>query len=154
MKAYSRAFIADRWAERGLSGTVEFYAKKAAWNWGDGMFWAWGEGRDHEARNFSPDTALERAVYSVNAFHGQWYALRADITQGVWLAVLLAAGAGLLRAPVKRETLLLAVIVLGIAGFTLVFQGRSRYLLVFVPVIVSLAAIVAPRVRSLSRSTS
>jgi hypothetical protein len=34
---------------------------------------------------------------------------------------------------------LVAVSVLGIAAFTLVFQGRSRYLFAFVPLVVALA---------------
>jgi len=85
----------------------------------------------------------------VNGFHGQWYQLRANLTQGLWLAVLLVAGLGLLRtAPVRRETLILAVTVLGIAAFTLAFQGRSRYLFAFVPVIVSLAAMVRTRLHA------
>jgi hypothetical protein len=68
--------------------------------------------------------------------------LRADLTQALWLAVLLVAGVGLLRAPYRRETLLLAVSVLGIAAFTLVLQGRSRYLFAFVPLVVALAGTV------------
>jgi hypothetical protein len=40
--------------------------------------------------------------------------------------------------------LLLALSVLGIGLFTLLFQGRSRYLFVFVPVVVALAASVRP----------
>jgi hypothetical protein len=67
--------------------------------------------------------------------------LRADLTQELWLAVLLVAGAGLLRAPYRRETVLLAVSVLGIAAFTVVLQGRSRYLFAFVPLVVALAAV-------------
>ena len=34
---------------------------------------------------------------------------------------------------------LLALSVLGIAAFTLVFQGRSRYLLTYVPLVVALS---------------
>jgi len=41
--------------------------------------------------------------------------------------------------------LLMALTVAGIATFTLVFQGRSRYLLVHVPVIIALACSVVPR---------
>lgn len=147
--AWSRDYIADRWAERGPAGTAAFYANKAAWNWGDGMFWAWGEGPDSLPGRVVPQTAAAEAVHAVNGYHGSWYRWRADVTQALWLAVLVVAGAGLLATRrVRRETLVLAVTVLGIAAFTLCFQGRSRYLFAFVPVVVALAAVVAPRLMS------
>jgi hypothetical protein len=142
MRAYAAGFLGDRWAERGLGGTLAFYGNKAAWNWGDGMFWAWGEGPDSLPGALAPATGLTGAVHELNGFHGSGYPLRADLTQALWLAVLLVAGVGLLRAPYRRETLLLAVSVLGIAAFTLVLQGRSRYLFAFVPLVVALAGTV------------
>ncbi|HEX6055741.1 MAG TPA: hypothetical protein VFY98_08015, partial [Intrasporangium sp.] len=149
MMAYARSYIGDRWEERGLGGMIAFYANKAAWNWGDGMFWAWGEGPDSLPGAVVPHGGVSEAVNAVNGFHGQWYHVRANLTQGLWLAVLLVAGLGLLRTtPVRRETLILAVTVLGIAAFTLAFQGRSRYLFAFVPVIVSLAAMVRTRLHA------
>lgn len=155
MRAYAAGFLGDRWAERGLGGTLAFYGNKAAWNWGDGLFWAWGEGPDSLAGTLAPATGLTGVVHELNGFHGSWYPLRADVTQAVWLAVLLVAGFGLLRAPYRRETLLMAVTVLGIAAFTLLLQGRSRYLFAFVPVAVALAATVhssLPRPRRRARA--
>jgi hypothetical protein len=106
------------------------------------MFWAWGEGPDSLPGTLAPATGLTGVVHELNGFHGSWYSFRADVTQALWLAVLLVGGLGLLRAPYRRETLLLAVSVLGIAAFTLVLQGRSRYLFAFVPLVVALAATV------------
>jgi hypothetical protein len=149
-KAYAAGVLADRWAERGLGGTLAFYAGKAAWNWGDGMFWAWGEGRDSLPGTLAPATGVTGIVHDLNGFQGAGYLARADLTQALWLAVLLVAGIGLLRAPYRRETLLVATTVLGIAAFTLVLQGRSRYLFAFVPLVVVLAAMVhahLPRMR-------
>ncbi|MBC9821303.1 hypothetical protein [Terrabacter sp. MAHUQ-38] len=142
MRAYAVGFLGDRWTERGLGGTLAFYGSKAAWNWGDAMFWAWGEGPDSLPGTLAPATGVTGIVHEVNGFHGSGYAMRADLTQALWLALLLVAGVGLLRAPYRRETLLLALSVLGIAAFTLVLQGRSRYLFAFVPLVVALAATV------------
>ncbi|EWT03431.1 hypothetical protein N865_17025 [Intrasporangium oryzae NRRL B-24470] len=142
MTDYARRYIADRLAERGPAGTIAFYANKAAWNWGDGMFWAWGEGPDSLPGAVRVTGPVAGAVESVNGFDGEHYQLRADLTQGLWLTVLLVAGLGLLRARPRVEILTLALTVLGIAAFTLVFQGRSRYLFTFVPVVVALAACV------------
>ncbi|HKX67444.1 MAG TPA: hypothetical protein VJN29_09490 [Intrasporangium sp.] len=145
MREYAGTYIGDRWQERGPIGTLAFFANKAAWNWGDGMFWAWGEGLDSEPGRVMPHGPVAEAVNSVNGLHGSWYPIRTGFAQGLWLAVLLVAGFGLLRVPARRETVILAVTVLGIAAFTLAFQGRSRYLFAFVPVVVSLAAVVRTR---------
>ena len=154
MRAYAAGFLGDRWAERGVGGTLAFYGNKAAWNWGDGMFWAWGEGPDSLPGTLAPATGVTGVVHDLNGFHGSGYPWRVDLTQALWLALLLVAGVGLLRAPYRRETLLVALSVLGIAAFTLVLQGRSRYLFAFAPVVVALAASVhgslprlAPRAR-------
>ena len=150
MDAYARQFLADRWAERGLAGTAAFYANKLAWNWGDGMFSAWVEGGDSRPGVLPPATGAVAVIQEVNGLHGQWYPLRAEVAQSVWIAVLLLGGVGLLRVPYRREIVLLAVTVLGIAAFTLLFQGRARYLLAFVPIVVALAGMVhgsLPRLR-------
>jgi hypothetical protein len=151
MDAYARAYLADRWAERGPLGTLGFYGNKLAWNWGDGMFSAWVEGADSLPGILPPATGAVAAVQQVNGLHGQWYPLRADLAQALWITVLLLAGVGLLRAPYRREVVLLAVTVLGIAAFTLIFQGRARYLLAFVPVVVALAGMVHPWVPHVRR---
>ena len=54
---WAAGWIQERWASRGLVGTARFYANKAAWNWGDGMFWAWGEGQDARPERLPPGTA-------------------------------------------------------------------------------------------------
>jgi hypothetical protein len=151
MDAYAREFLADRWAERGLSGTLAFYGNKLAWNWGDGMFSAWVEGADSLPGVMPPATGVAGAAREVNGLHGRWYPLRADLTQAVWITVLLLAGVGLWRTPYRREIVLLAVTVLGIAAFTLLFQGRARYLFAFVPLVVALAGMVHPAVPHLRR---
>jgi hypothetical protein len=151
MRAYAADVLGDRWAQRGLGGTLAFYGNKAAWNWGDGMFWAWGEGPDSLPGTLAPATGVTGIVHDLNGFHGSAYQLRADLTQAVWLAVLLVAGLGLLRTPYRRETLLVAASVLGIAAFTLVLQGRSRYLFAFVPLVVVLAAMVHASLPRLGR---
>lgn len=150
MKAYAAGVLAQAWTDRGPWGTLAFYGNKAAWNWGDGMFGAWWEGLDGAPGALAPATGVTGAVHELNGLHGSAYPWRADLTQALWLALLVVAGAGLLRAPYRRETLLLALSVLGIAAFTVVLQGRARYLFAFVPLVVCLAAVAhgsLPRLR-------
>lgn len=147
MTAYSRQFIADRWAERGLPGMVVFYANKALWNWNDGMFSAWGEGGDAQQHPYAR-TAVADTLMEFNGYHGRYYRTRASLAEGVWSAVVLLAGIGLLRAPFRRDLLMLALSVLGIGVFVLIFQGRSRYLLTFAPVVIALSCAVLPWARA------
>ena len=142
---WSGDYVRSQLADRGVSGTARFYAAKAAWNWGDGMFWAWGEGRDGQPQRLPPGQGAVRLVRDVQRPDGRWYDLRSDLTQAAWLALLVVAGLGAVLTPRPRqEVVLLALSVLGLAAFTLLFQGRSRYLFTFVPVVVSLAAMVHP----------
>ncbi len=152
---WSRDWIRHQWVRRGLDGSAKFYLDKVAWNWGDGMFWAWGEGMDRLPERLAPpDGAVASAVHEVDGPRGRWYQLRSDLGQGLWLALLLVTGLGALRARAPtRDQLLVGLTVLGIAAFTLLFQGRSRYLLTFVPLVVALGAMVRHRpVRLVNRS--
>ena len=149
---WAAQWIRALWAGRGLEGTMRFYADKAAWNWGDGMFWAHGEGQDARPERLPPGDGLVGLVRDIDRPDGRWYPLRSDVAQAVWVTVLVMAGLGALltRRP-RPDVLLLALTVLGLVVFTLAFQGRSRYLFTFVPVVVSLTAMVHPAV-SLARA--
>ncbi len=140
---WARARLERHLADLGPTGYAAFLANKAAWNWGDGMFWAWGEG-DDAAEPALVHGPLTDAVRTWNHPAGRWYASRAAGAQAVWLLLLLVVGARLLRAAWRWDTGLLVLSVLGIAAFTLVFQGRSRYLLIYVPLVVALWGTLRP----------
>lgn len=135
---YARRLLGKRLRALGPFGYLRFLGDKAAWNWGDGMFWAWGEGDDTGRAVLAADP-LTGFVHYWNHPRGSLYGARADLTEAAWLALLLLLGYRLLFARWRWELGALALSVLGIAAFTLVFQGRSRYLLVYVPVVIALA---------------
>ncbi|KRE53850.1 hypothetical protein ASG70_12245 [Phycicoccus sp. Soil748] len=140
---WSDQALRQRLHELGPTGYATFAANKVTWNLGDGMFWAWGEGSD-ATTPVPRHGPLTPWIVSWSHPQGTHYALRAGLTQGLWLVVLLAAGLGLLVRPYRRDVALVVASVFAIILFTLVFQGRSRYLLVYSPVFVALAAAVAP----------
>lgn len=154
--AYGAAHLRRHLSELGIGGYLRFAANKLAWNWGDGMFWAWSEGTDYNRVDLVHGKVAD-FVHSWNRPYGPYalvrpsqnpgYAWRASFTQAAWLILLLTVGGRLLRARWRWEVGLLALSVLGIAAFTLVFQGRSRYLLVYVPIVISLACVL-PALRS------
>ncbi|NNM46398.1 hypothetical protein [Knoellia koreensis] len=140
---WSRDRLRRQLDQMGPGGVLTFELRKLAFNWGDGMFFAWGAFDWQPERLHEHDpTALK--VQSWQHARGEHYPLRSALTTGAWLALVLWAGAGLLRAAYRRELLVVAATVLGIGLFTLVFQGGSRYLFAYVPVVVALAACVNP----------
>ena len=153
LRAWSEQRLTRQLEAMGATGVVAFEVRKQTFNWGDGMFFAWGEGYDFQASRLQEHDGLAKVVQSVQHPSGSDYVLRASLATGLWLALLLWAGVGLLRARHGRELLVVALPVLGIAAFTLLFQGRSRYLLAYVPVIVGLAAVVRPLPTPLSRTS-
>jgi hypothetical protein len=144
--AVARQLISEEWASRGLLGTLGFAADKTLFTWGDGTFWARSEGHDLTGPPLRQG-AVADAVMAWNSPAGALFGLHVLLAQVTWTASLLGLGFGLLRARYRPEILLMALTVVGIAIFTLLFQGRSRYLLVHVPVVVALAACAVPRPR-------
>ena len=153
LQNWSERRLSTQVSKMGADGIVAFEARKQTFNWGDGMFFAWGEGYDFEPKRLQDHSGLARDVQGWQHPSGPHYVLRASVTNGVWLALVLWAGVGLLVVRYRRDVAVLAMTVLGIAVFSLVFQGRSRYLFAYVPVIVALAACVDP-LAALRRATT
>ncbi len=138
MNTYARSGIRARLADLGPVGVSVFETKAFLWNWGDGSFWAWGEGADQSARSMFTGS-VARWVQSWNNPHGRYYGLRGDVMQGLWLLVLIAGGYSLLRCRPRTALLYPTLGCLGVLAFVNLFDGRSRYLFAFVPLIVTTA---------------
>ncbi|HEY0475331.1 MAG TPA: hypothetical protein VGD34_26860 [Kribbella sp.] len=147
----SRQFIDQALSERGPVGTARFMTSKMLFNWGDGMFWARGEGQDEKSPLLRHGWQAD-LVAAVNAPNGVGYATHVHVAQALWILLLISAAWGLLTGRCRQEVLLMALTIAGIAAFTLVFQGRSRYLLGHAPVMIALALTVLP-IRRLGRGS-
>jgi hypothetical protein len=130
----SKDFIRRDLERRGLVGTVLFQVNKLDFTWGDGMLWAYGEGTDLSRKPVHQGQPFE-LVQSWNSPGGEHFGARVAITQGFWWLVLTLVAFGWLRGRVTAESLLLVLALVGVAGFTLLFQGRSRYLITYVPLL-------------------
>ena len=144
LQEWSERELSRQLRDRSIGALAAFEVDKQVFNWGDGMFFAWGEGRDDRASVLLDRSATAQWVQNWNHPSREGYLTRASLTNGMWIFLVLWCGLGLLATPYRRETLLLALAVLGVTAFALVFQGRSRYLFAYVPVIVVLAATVHP----------
>ncbi|MCG7323084.1 hypothetical protein [Arsenicicoccus bolidensis] len=145
----SREGVTARVRELGPSGLVAWEVGKVRWNLSDGMFTAYGEGQD-------PRTAETEALSApwwevparwLSAPGGGGHAGRGAATQALWVSTMLVAGVGCLtvrRARVDALTTSLALGVAGIVAFTALMEARPRYVLVYAPVLVLLAARTCP----------
>lgn len=134
----SQGFISQELERRGLLGTLLFEVNKLNFNWGDGMLWAYGEGSDLSRKPVHHGEPFE-LVQAWNSPGGPLFGVRVALTQALWWLMLALIGFGWLRGRVTAESLLVLGTLVGIAGFTLLFQGRSRYLLTFVPLLATAA---------------
>jgi hypothetical protein len=130
----SQRFIRDELKRRGVVGTLLFEVNKLDFTWGDGLFWAYGEGTDLSRRPVHDGWPVE-LVQSWNSPDGSLFGARVAITQGLWWLVLTLIGVGWLRGRVTAESLLVLASLVGVAAFTLLFQGRSRYLITYLPLV-------------------
>ncbi|SEC42569.1 hypothetical protein SAMN04489844_2272 [Nocardioides exalbidus] len=148
----------DRVADMGPVGYARFLERKLTWTFGDGSFFAWGEG----GMSVDPTPFLVTDPRSISiqrwmGLHGDRYATTFSLWQGTWLVVLLLVAAGALHrgrglgsaATMARLSLLMLV------AFLLLFEARARYVYLYLPyflVLASLSAalltpVVAARVR-------
>lgn len=135
--------IVDNLRQKGIKGLLVFEVKKLLLNYDDGSFF-WGREGDffleNEDRTLQADTVsclLKKYYYMEN---NTWLPV---IMQTVWVVVLCLTviAAVLLLNQKPDEKWILCLSIIGITLFTLLFEGRSRYLLTYVPYYVILAGV-------------
>lgn len=135
---------ADRVADMGPLGYPKFLWDKAAWFTGDASFFMWGEGGS--VLDPMPWTATDALSTDVQ----DWFFIQGDhwptlyaFWQGAWVvALLLVALTPLARrrdvgGPVAAAA---QISVLMLIAFLLLFEARSRYLVLYLPFVLLLAA--------------
>ncbi|MCI6639267.1 MAG: hypothetical protein MSH10_00495 [Pygmaiobacter massiliensis] len=134
-----------RLKEMGPAGTVNLLLRKHLLNYNNGQF-AWGyEGNFYKTENENTDALavfLQQTYYRIwQDPKGQVFAL---IQQVVWLTVLVGA-TGLAFGNNKQkywsQVETVALTLLGITMFLLIFECRSRYLYLFTPLFVCMFAV-------------
>ena len=137
--------FAERVAEMGPLGYPRFLWDKAAWFGGDGSFFMWGEG------GMVLDPMPWTATDDLSAGIRSWFFIGGDhwstlfaLWQGAWLVVLLLvaltplgrrADVGGPVAGAARVSLLVLIV------FLLLFEARSRYLVLYLPFVLLVASL-------------
>lgn len=135
--------IKRRINEYGVNGLVTHTWRKLLVNYGDGTFFFGGEG-DFYVKVFpEKNDWICHKLRSVMLNTGEYYAVNAIIKQFLWIYILLASlgnVVALRKSERKRNDIsdeVIAVAMLALIGFTifcLLFEARSRYLFLYVPV--------------------
>ncbi|MGZ4436378.1 MAG: glycosyltransferase family 39 protein [Nocardioidaceae bacterium] len=133
----------DRVAAMGPIGYVVFLNAKARWCFGDGSFFQWGEGSMVNTPFISHDrtSVIIQRVYGA---HGDAHGALLDLWQACWLLVLALMTVPLLlgsRTLRDRPATQMRLAILMLLVFLLFFEGRARYVYVYVPYFVQLAAL-------------
>ena len=131
-----RDTVSEQVGGRGLAQNVRFFALKTAWVWGDGTFWAQGEGPDSTRASYHD--GLLGSLAQVTRAPGDHYPIKASAVQGLWLALLTTLVVGLLRAGRCATITALALSLGGLTGYLMAFEARPRYLIALLPVIITL----------------
>lgn len=135
--------IIEKIEEKGIGGLLYFEVQKMLLNYDDGSFF-WG--REGEFFLKSEDKVLPEGAFSRRLrrfYYMEDNTFLPTIMQTVWIVVLglTAVAAWLLRKQVPDEKLVLCLSIIGITLFTLLFEGRSRYLLTYVSYFAILAGV-------------
>jgi hypothetical protein len=137
----------ERVGEMGPLGYATFLHKKASWTFGDGSFFAYGEGgMGAEPTPYRNTDPLSRSIQRWMGPHGEHFGLVLAWWQVVWLAVLalVALPAAWWRRDLSTPaTTMLRVALVMLLVFLLLFETRPRYLYLYLPYFVVLAAVTA-----------
>lgn len=128
----------ERVRERGLGKTLVFYFDKMRWFTSDGTFW-WGQEGGFLDYAQAKDNILTQFFYS----KGENYSLFKYYSQGLWLSVWLGAFFSIhLRKKIaaEKDVEVWQLAIIGILLFTTLFEGRSRYLIPYLPLFSLLAS--------------
>ena len=130
--------IKERLKTMGVKGFLLLMVKKNLRNYDDGTFTWGGEGRFYAAMK-EDRTPLTKPLRDFFCFENKQ--IFNFIAQTVWFLLLLSAGLCLL--PSKKgddATALIALTLLGVSIFLLLFECRARYLFLFTPLFLILFA--------------
>lgn len=135
-----RALVQQQISSRGVWGNVSFFSRKVAWTWGDGTFWAHGEGPDKEAEGaLGPAwSGTQRWFIGSGEPYQRW---TAPSTQGIWVATLLITAVGAWRSRQQTWVQVCALTLLTLTAYLTLFEARPRYLLALLPVLLLLTGL-------------
>lgn len=113
--------------ERGVRGNLIFAGKKLNLAYSDGQF--------HNMQLYEKEVADDGLLYKLYFREGKYSFVIAECMQLLWSLVLVMIGIGMIPGIGGRDdpTRLLSIILIGVTLYVLLFEVRSKYLFMFVP---------------------
>lgn len=131
--------IWERIKEYGWLGYPEHLFNKLVWAGNDGTFFYGLEGEFHVEEQSRPDSLrgkLQNSLYIETAFYQKWYS---SWMQGVWLAICIFCVMAFQKKEYNLWISAGKLSVIGLFLFLLIFENRSRYLFLYLPVLLLVA---------------
>lgn len=136
----ARARIADVLKGYGVAGTLKHLYLKLIWDGTDGTFLYGGEGDFHHEAQADQSTLrgkLQNYIYVNNAFYKN---VLAQWLQGVWLRICTQCAFSFFFKDDKKDIIFISKLAIGgLFLFLMIFENRSRYVFLYVPVIIMTA---------------
>jgi len=138
---YSVMLIKQRLNEHGSVGYSKFLAHKTNWILSDGTFYAYGEG-SNEAVKFTAQDQISKHVRGFMYVEGKRYVFFSNVLQVFWVALLLLIAVQLIihimhkASRANAYAVLPRLMIAGILLFLLLFEGRSRYIFLYLPIFI------------------
>ena len=139
---YNITVIKQRLSHLGLTGYIKYLYNKANWILSDGTFFYGGEGQFFTSDTYSQNVLSKvlKPYFQLNT--QQYNFVTANIMQISWCIVLfgLIFSVNLKKDEQKKQMEILKFSIIGIIMFILMFEGRARYLINYVPIFIIVSA--------------
>lgn len=126
--------IQSKLIDFGPIGYLQHLANKLIWAGSDGTFFYGGEGEFHLEAQSTQDSLrgkLQNAFYIETDFYQNWLS---SWFQGVWLFICIRCIVCYFKRSQDTENGIAKLAILGLFLFLLLFENRSRYLFLYLPV--------------------
>lgn len=129
--------LKNRLSEFGVIGYLEHLINKLIWAGSDGTFFYGGEGDFHLEAQSSQNTVrgkLQNGFYIETDFYQKWFS---SWMQGVWLLICIRGIASCFGRNKNFYSAVAKLSMIGLFLFLLLFENRSRYLFLYLPVLLT-----------------
>ena len=133
----------ERIQEMGVSGFADLMHRKLLTNYNDGTF-CWSGEEDFFIKLISTSESgfakFVRDVYYCREWQGKYYDIFYVLELTVWLTTLFFGMVGAFFEKRNRDLIVVAMLaIIGLTIFEQIFEARSRYLYIYVPIYILLA---------------
>lgn len=126
---------------RGIIGNIKFYVKKINVAFNDGGF--------HNVQPYDHENVDHSLIYHFYDNEGEYYSFVVEIRQILWDLVLIMLCAPILIFSKNKNIglyLFFELSIMGIVLYLFLFEGRSKYLYMFLPLILTYAGVLMEQV--------